>query len=541
MNMNKTQVLLASVAVLATFTIAQPSTHAAKYASINWMENSDLTTVDPSKATDAPSFHELDLTQEALYREGKKGNPELAAAKSAKVSKDGLTWTFKLRHNLKWANGEKLTAKDFVYGWQRTINPKTAAEYAYLYSGIKNADSIQAGKVKDVSKLGITAVGDYELKVTLENPMPQLPMILMAPGFAPQNQAFVEKAGSHYGTNTKYALSSGPFILKGWNGSNTKYTLVKNKNYWDKRHVKTPKFNVQVIKDYNTGYNLFKAGKLDYAPLSPAQINATKNNPNLKKLAGARGQWLELNRSKVKAFKNKKIRLAITHAINRKNLVNKVLTGSAVAAKTYTPLRLSIDPNTGKDFAKSNVTGNIKYNAKLAKTEWQQGLKEVGIKTLKLTILGDDTDDAKNVAQFIQAQLQDTLPGLTIDVKSVPKQTRSDLQTKGDFDIALTGWGADFNDPINFLQLKITGSDFNTGKWSNKTFDKYIKLSNTTDVTNPKQRFKDLGKAERIIQEDVGVVPLDNAAATVLWRQSVKGAIIASNGNELKEAYKLAK
>ena len=298
--------------------MAPLSAGAATYKTINWMESADLGTTDPSKATASVDFDALQATGDGLYRNGKDNKPELALAESVQKSDDGLTYTFKLRSGLKWANGNPITAQDFVYGWQRTNDPKTASQYAYLFSGIKNADAIQSGKDKNLDDLGVKALDDQTLEVTLEKPMPQLESVLTMAPFYPQSKAFVDKVGSKYGTAAKYTLASGPFVLKGWTGSNNKYSLVKNKNYWDADAVKTPKVEIQTIKDQNTGYNLYKGNKLDLAYLSSDQVRASQKRKDYKVIPMASTFYLEFNEKKVPALKNVKIRQALSYAIDRK-------------------------------------------------------------------------------------------------------------------------------------------------------------------------------------------------------------------------------
>ena len=202
----KTSALLSTALILGS-TVAPLTADAAKYKTINWTEGADLGTMDPSKSTAAVDFDALQATGDGLYRNDKSGKPALALAESVEKSEDGLSLTFKLRSGLQWANGDALTAHNFVYGWQRTNDPKTASQYAYLFSGIKNADAIQSGENTDLSSLGVTAVDDTTLEVQLEKPMPQLESVLTMAPFYPQNQKFVEKVGKKYGTAAKYTLA----------------------------------------------------------------------------------------------------------------------------------------------------------------------------------------------------------------------------------------------------------------------------------------------------------------------------------------------
>ncbi|CDR73804.1 Peptide binding protein (fragment) [Lactobacillus delbrueckii subsp. bulgaricus] len=185
--MNKGKSLLAGVAVLfsgALLTACGQSKGASEKLVLNWMTSAEIITMDPSKATDATSFTQMENTMEGLYQLDKDNQAKEALATKAAQSKDGLTWTFDLRKDGKWSNGQAVTAKDFVYSWQRTVNPKTASQYSYIFSGIKNADAIVAGK-KAPSSLGVKALGKYKLQVKLDHKLPYFKLLLAFPVFFP--------------------------------------------------------------------------------------------------------------------------------------------------------------------------------------------------------------------------------------------------------------------------------------------------------------------------------------------------------------------
>ena len=209
---------------------------------LNWSEKSELPTMDLSKATDHVSFDQLNNAMEGLYRLGKNSKVEPGVAKKTTVSDDGMTYTFELRKDAKWSNGDNVTAKDFVYSWQRTVDPKTASQYAFLFDGIENAKAITDGE-KPVTELGVKAEGDHKLVVKLEKTVPYFKLLMGFPAFFPQNQKVVEKYGDKYGTNSKAMVYNGPFKLEGWTGSNLKWTLAKNDKYWDKKKVKLDAIN----------------------------------------------------------------------------------------------------------------------------------------------------------------------------------------------------------------------------------------------------------------------------------------------------------
>lgn len=228
---------------------------------MTWVAAGELTTIDLSKATDAISFAQLNNVMEGLYYLGPHAVPKNALATNTKVSNDNKTWTFTLKKNAKWSNGDPITAQDFVYSWQRTVNPKTESEYSYLFAGIKNANNIVAGK-KKVNSLGIKAVGKHKIIVNLDKQIPYFKILLTFPTFFPQDQKAVAKGGSKYGTQSKYMVYDGPYVQKGWDGSNLSWQLVKNQHYWDKKAVKLNHIDYSVQKEPSTSFNLYQAGQV---------------------------------------------------------------------------------------------------------------------------------------------------------------------------------------------------------------------------------------------------------------------------------------
>lgn len=526
---------MASAGIVGTLHV-----EASKYETIKWSQKDVLSVMDPSKTTTSIDFTAITATGDGLYRSNEKGELELSLAKSVDESDDGLTFIFKLRPDLKWADGSPLTSEDFVYGWQRTNDPKTGSQYAYLFSGIKNADKIQKGEEKDLNELGIHALDDSTLKIELEKPMPQLKSILTNAPFFPQNETFVRESGKKYGTAAKYTLASGPYKMKKWSGSSETYTLVKNKEYYDADVVKTKKIKMSTVKDQNTGYNLYKANKLDFTTLSPRQVEESKEKKAFQTLPEARTTYLQLNEKRVKAFKNEKIRQSFSYAINRKELSNKILTGSATPARTFTSAKLVKDPNTGEDFAKSAKTKGIDvYNLKKAKKLFREGMSETGKKKLKVQLLADDTDMSKRAAQFIQSQLE-KLNGVKITIKTVPFKQRVNLSEKRDFDLVVSSWGADYADPSTFLDLYKSDSTFNEGGWESDEYDRLLSDAANKNVLDPKARFKDLANAEKIIGREAGVVPLYYQSQAVLLRTDIEHMVVNTSGANFdwKWAYK---
>lgn len=538
---------LAAIAVVALTLTAcgsknSDSGKAGSYASdqsINWMESSQLPSMDISKATDEISLNMLNNTNEGIYRLGKDNKVEPGMATKTTESKDGKTWTFKLR-DAKWSNGDAVTAQDFVYSWQRTVNPKTAAQYSYIFSGVKNADQIMKGK-KAPSTLGIQAVDKHTLKVELDKNIPYFKLLLGFVPFFPQHESFVKSAGSSYGTTASGVLSNGPYTIKGWTGTNDKWSLNKNSKYWDAKNVHLKKLNDQVTKDSSTALNLFQSGKLDEAVISGNQVKNMLNDKSMTVLPQARLGYLEMEQKKVGAFKNLKIRQAMSYALDRKTFTKNVLGDGSFVAPGFVTKNLAKNPKTGADFTKdadSNGTG-VTFNAKKAKSLWKQGLKEIGKKSLTINLMSDDTPREKNTAEYVQSQLQKELPGLKINVQAIPYKQRLAKSVAHQFEMVLTLWGADYSDPSTDLGILTSTNSYNNGQWTNKQYDKYVAAAANASVEQKEERWNNMVKAEQTLMKDQGVIPIYQQTLPRLMNQKIKGVIYNTAGTpyNFKDAY----
>jgi len=527
--------VLASAALLAACGSNNSSSSSAK-KTLTWMDSAEIPTMDMSKATDVTSFNQLSNTMEGLYRLGKGSKLEKGLATSEKVSKDGKTYTFTLRKS-KWSDGSELTAKDFVYSWQRTVNPKTASQYSYLFSGIKNADQIVAGK-KPVSSLGIKAVGKYKLVVTLERRIAYFDKLMGFAVFFPQSEKAVNKYGSKYGTASKYMLYNGPFKQTGWTGSNLSWKMVKNPYYWDKKNVKLDTIKWSVQKTPSTAYNLYQSNKLDATALDSSQTKQLKNQKGYTSLNQGATFYLQFNVAKNKDLANANIRKALSLAVNRKGLTT-TLGGNSVPANTLTPTQLT-DVN-GEDYTKRiSKSAETLYPATPDKSEavkyFNKGLKELGVSKISFKILSDDTDAGNKTTESLQSNFESTFgKKVSVSVQNLPFKTRLSRSTSGNFDIVVSGWSADFADPISFLDLFTSTNAENNGKWKNSQYDKLVADSKTTASSS--KRWSDLTKAEEILLNDVGVSPLYYDTNVWMIRPSVKNVIQNRGTWNFKTAY----
>ena len=528
-----------SVAALCALTLGACGSKSSDSASkqvLNWNESAELPTMDLSKATDVVSFDTLNNTMEGLYRLGKDSKIEPGLATKTKVSSDGLTYTFTLRKDAKWSNGDKVTAKDFVYSWRRTLDPKTNSQYAYLFEGIKNATDVMNGK-KSTKEVGVKADGDYKLVVTLDKQIPYFKLLMGFPTFFPQNQNAVEKYGSKYGTASKYMCYDGPFNLTKWTGTNLSWSLKKSDNYWDKKNVKLDSINFKVNKSNSTAYNLYQSGKLDATSLSAEQAKQLKGQSGYMVRQAASTFYFQYNQTKPE-FQNKKIRQAISMVIDRKEFVNKVLGNGSIPSKGLVSTGLAT--RNGKDFADASyVKDGATVNFAKAKKLWAEGLKEIGKDSLTFGLLSDDTDGAKKTTEFIQSAIESNLKGAKVDCANVPFKTRLNRTNQGQFDIVISAWGADFADPISFLDMFTSNNSYNAGKWKNAQYDKLIEASKSTDAGNSGKRWDDLVSAEKILIQEQGISPLYQQATAWMVNPKVKGVIYNSAGANynFKNAY----
>ena len=526
------KILATSTIIVSALTLAACGNQSAsqkKKQVLNWSETTQLSTQDPSLATDTTSFQALLNTGDGLYRLDKNNKPRLSLAKSVKTSKGRRVYDFVLRKNAKWSNGDRLTAKDFVYSYQRTVAPSTKSHTAFYLYQIKNAQAINSGKKKP-STLGVTAPSKYHLRIELTRPLSYFKNLLAWPLFFPQNQKVVQKYGKLYGTQAKYTVSSGPFTLTKWTGNNKTWTLAKNKNYWDAKDVKLSKVNEQVSESTTTSYNLFQAGKADETGLTGQQVASNKNKAGYHARLSSAIRRLELNQNKVKAFKDLKIRQAFSYAINRQQLANNILKDDSIPAKGFVPSGMGTNPKTGAQFEDdAYVKSGVSYDLQKAKSLLKQGYKETGTKSINVTLLASDDDTSKQTAEFLQSQL-DRLPNVNISVQSIPFTQLISRQTAGNYEITLKNWQAVFGDPINFLDVFQKGSSYLNNGWNNNQFNKLLDQSENVYGNNPVKRWSRLVAAEKILMKDQGTIPLVQVAHPQLLKTDVKNVSFNPTG-----------
>lgn len=506
----------------------------------NVVVQQEMPSADLSLATDTISFSALNNVYEGLYRLDADSKPEPAgAAELAEVSEDGLTYKLKLREDAKWSNGEPVTAADYVFGWQRTVSAETGSEYAYLFAPVTNAEAITAGE-KDASELGIKAVSDYELEITLTTPTPYFQYLLAFPSFFPQSQAVVEDNGDQYASTSDNAVYNGPFVLAGFDGpgTDTEWSYEKNDQYWDKETVKLDTINVSVVKESSTSLNLFQDGQADDVILTGELAQQMANDEAFVSEPLARTSYIELNqREEDSPFRNEDLRKAISYAIDRDALVTSILGDGSLASTGLIPKGMTFNPTDNTDFV-DEAESVIEYDQEKAKEHWEKAKEALGIDSLSFEILASDTDSTKKAIEYIQSAIQDTLDGVKVSLSPVPFSVRLDRSNSGDFDVVMGGWGADYADASSFTDLFVTDNSYNRGRWTSEEYDAAVKSSATTNAGNPDARWQDLLDAEKIIMDQQGVIPVYQNVEAHLRALKVKGVV--SHGAGAQYDYKWA-
>ncbi|MBL5803528.1 peptide ABC transporter substrate-binding protein [Heyndrickxia sporothermodurans] len=495
---------------------------------LNMIETAEIPTGDPTLATDAASFSVFGQTLEGLYTLNDKDVPVPALAEGKPtISEDGKVYTFKIRKDAKWSNGDPVTAKDFVFSWRRAVDPKTGAQYAYMFAGVvKNATEIMGGKAKP-DQLGVEAVDDNTLKVTLENAVPYLDSLLAFATFAPLNEKFVTEKGDKFGTNSDNMLSNGPFELKDWDGTGLTWKYVKNENYYDKANVKLKEVHVQVAKTPNTAINLYNTGKTDItAALSAEYAKQYQNNKDALKMVESSSWYLKFNQvrnGKKTPLANENIRKGLAMAFDKKAYTDTILSNGSFPSNGLVPKGVAKSPTDGKDFRDASGDLLTTDTAK-AKEYWEKGLKELGVKSLTLELLSDDTENAKKTSEYFQDQLQKNLPGLTLKLTNVPFKIRIQKQDKQDYEIQMAGWGADYLDAMTYLDLFVTDGGNNKTGYSNKKYDQLINDAKVKYGNDLEKRWETLLQAEKIlVQEDAAIAPIYQRGHLKLVKPYVKG------------------
>ena len=487
--------------------------------------DTDIVGMDSTVVDDAMSFNAITAITDGLTTVDVKGNTIPGIAKSWDVGNNGLTYTFHLR-DAKWANGDKVTAQDFVYSWHRII--KNAGNYAYMLgsegASIKNADSLinlgTAATDEQLNTLGIKATDDKTVVVDLEKNVPYFVGLMSFPCYFPQNQKFVEKCGKNYATKPEYILGNGAYKMTKWIKGN-KATFTKNDKYYDAKSVKTKNLEMYLVQDPKTAAQNFDNGKVDYATINSTLVDKYKGKDTFKAIREGYLAYLICN-FKADTTANKNLRHALSYAINRKDLCDNILKDGSQPATGFVPAQLCKSPS-GKDFREESGK-YVDYDVKKAQEYLDAAKKELGTDTITVDLLyGTDESPMDTFAEYLQGSFT-KLKGLKVNMVATVKKDRIyNREASGNFQIACTRWAPDYADPTTFLNVLASSNSNNYGKWENAQYNSLLKQAqNETDVN---KRWNELLEAEKVMMDDMPNIPVVQTGTAALQAKNVKGLV----------------
>lgn len=459
-------------------------------------------TLDQQLANSIPSATVGIHIQDGLTR-NIEGEIVMAAADSFEMSEDGLTYTFKLKKDLKWSDGEPITAQQYEYGMQRLLDPATASGYAFIGMIIKNAEKVNAGEMP-VTDLGVKAIDDTTLQIQLEYPAGYFLSMLSMAQFCPTRKDLVEKYGKEFAADPEKNVYSGPFVITKW-AHGDRITLSKNPNYWDADSVKLDKVEIITVADVNTQVAMYEEGELDFVEV-PTELSEKYADKTISFYDGA-NDFVKLNLDGSSDLSNKNLRLALNFALNREDYI-QLATGGIYEANTryVLPQVRGVEKEYGTEYPYEAFP--LKGDKEKAKEYLTKAITELGVASaadINLELLTGDTEQNKKEVEVIQAQLQDAL-GIKITIRQVPYKQRLEMENKHEFQMVVTGWVPDYSDPYSYLELWTTDSAYNHSSYSSAAYDGFMKKSQTT--TDPRERMDALFNAEKTFCEDAVVMPL---------------------------------
>ncbi|MPQ44677.1 peptide ABC transporter substrate-binding protein [Clostridium tarantellae] len=462
----------------------------------------DPKTIDPALNTSSGASTVIGNAFEGLCSLDSEDKAKPGVAEKWEISDDKLTYTFHLRDNAKWSDGQPVTAKDFEYAWKRALDPKTGAEYAYQLYYIEGAEEYNKGK-GDADKVAIKALDDKTLEVKLVNPTPYFLELTAFTTYLPVREDIV--AGNDgWATDAKTYVSNGPFKLVEWRMKDA-FVFEKNENYWDTDEVNLEELEMRMISEDTSAFASFQSEEIDMLNSLPtAEIQNAVNN-GIAKIFPQIGTYFYIVNVSGKgqgndALKNPKVTQALNMAINREAIVENVTKGGQTPAASFVPT--SIEDENGKQFTKEyfKSEGDIEGAKKL--------LEEAGYPNGEglptLTLMYNTEGAHGDVAQAVQAMWKEI--GVNVELQNQEWKVFLDTRNNLNYQIARHGWVGDYVDPMTFLDMWTTGNGNNDSGYSSAEYDKSIEDAKKEVDTNKRKEL--LNKAEDILMSDMPIIPL---------------------------------
>lgn len=487
----------------------------------------ELASMDSNIITSGESMMVCNQTMEGLYKYNEKGELVLGMADNVDISEDGMTYTFTIR-DAKWSNGTAVTAHDFEYGWKRLANPDTGATYAFMLmtAGVKNAEEVCYGG-GDLDSLGCYAVDDKTFVVELDRPVAYFPSLMTGTYFMPINEEYCQAQGDQYGLSKDHVIACGPYILSQWEPGEMKSVLTKNENYYDADNVTVDSITYNVITDTQQAIMAWENGDMDQITITGDTAVMYKDDPAFDALQSATLWYIAVN-EQVSGLENKNLRMALALAFDKTSICENILMNGSIPANFVIPENFALDHNNVYFRDAANAT-YLESDKELALEYYEKACEELGQSEFTFELLYDDAEDTRNIAQFIQSELQSALPGITITLQVQPKNQRVEAMNNHQFELGLTRWGADYQDATTFLDMWTTGNSYNYGSYSNAEYDALMEKVNGEYATDLDARLDAMIEAEAVILGDAGVLPVYQVTATYLTNTDIEVPTTPSN------------
>lgn len=482
---------------------------------------SEPQTLDPRKVRSLSCQNLARMFGEGLTRLGKGGVTELALAEKLIVSEDMKTYTFQLRPSV-WSNGDKLTADDFVYSIKKSLSPEFPSDNAFLLYMIKNAKSVKNGELP-VSFLGISAPSENILVVELEYPVPYLLELTTLPIFFPIHAKY-EKEHPKWNHEAETFVCNGPFKLEKWNHT-SEMIAVKNGNYWDADHVMLEKINMLMV-DAETGFKMFENKELhwDGSPFSTIPVDAIEYLAKSGKIESdplLGTYWIRTNVSKFPCHSDR-IRKALALAIDRGSIVKHITQGDQIPATGIVPVSMGL-----QNFPYFQDAASVEAAELLQEALDEQKIQLEDLSEFVLTYVADTRNH--RIAQAIQDQWKTNL-GIKVRLEPVESKVFFDRMSKNDYQLSCGSWIADFNDPINFLEVfKSKNIGTNNTNWESPDYTKALEASYLCKT--PEERKEQLRASEKLLMDAMPVIPIFHYTMLHMKSHNLKDVVLSDSGH----------
>ncbi len=506
----------ATALTLPAFAAQVPDgTKLADDQTFNYRVLDNINALDPDIVEDVDTSYVVGNLFEGLYNEDAKGNPVPGVASSYDVNADFTVYTFHLRDAV-WSNGDPVKASDFVYSWERAVDPKTASNYSYFLglAGVKNADDIVAGK-QPITALGVKAIDDKTLEVDLSKPVPYFVRMTAHATLFPIPQAVVEKFGADW-TKPENIVGNGAYTLTE-NSPGERVTVKRNPKYWDDAHTVMNTINFLTINDDNAGVTRYQAGEVDQTDVPPGQYPTMKaaSPDETHSVPQLCTYYFDINMTAsqtVDALKDVKVREAISLAIDRDVIVNNILQGGQLPAYYFTP------PATAGFVPPDAPMATMTQADRDAKAK--QLLADAGYgpdKPISFTYIYNTSVGHQQIATVVSQMLKEKL-GIDMQIQDMEFATLLDKRHQRDFSVARDAWCGDYNEASTFEGLMASDSSQNNSGYANKDVDQWLKDASTSK--DPNVQYK---QVEEQVQKDIPIIPIYFYTKVFLQKTDIKG------------------